>query len=54
VKVVVRSSDEVGRYALRFSLGLLSMTLVSFLCVFGMKVLLIYMRLKRRSGDSST
>jgi uncharacterized protein YjbI with pentapeptide repeats len=54
VKVVERFSDEVGRYALRFSLGLLSMTVVSLLGVIGMRVLLIYMRLKRHSGDSPT
>lgn len=54
VKVVERFSDEVGRYALRFSLGLLSLTVVSLLCIIGMRVILIYMRLKRYSGDSPT
>ena len=52
VKVVERSSDEIGRYALGFSLGFLSITVVGFLCVIGVKVMRLYTRLKRYSGDS--
>ncbi len=47
VKVADRFSEEAGRYALGFSLGLLCMSVVGFLGVLGMRVMRTYMRLKK-------
>ena len=53
VKVAQRFSGEAGRYALGFSLGLLCMSVVGFLCVFGMRAMLTYLWLKRHPGDGA-
>src|SRR2546425_4482457 len=53
-KLAERFSDEAGSYALGFLLSLLSMTVVGFLCVFGIRVILTYIWLKRHSGDGPT
>lgn len=54
VKVAGRFSDEAGSYALGFLLSLLAMTVVGFLCVFGIRVILTYIRLKRHPDDGPT
>ena len=40
VRVAGRFSEGAGRHALGFALGLLSMSVVGFLCMFGLRVLL--------------
>ncbi len=53
MEVAERFSEEAGRYALGFSLGLLCMSAVGFLGVLGMRVMRTYMRLKKHAGDDA-
>jgi len=48
VRVAGRFSGAVGRHALGFALGFLLTSVVGFLCMFGLRVLLLYLRLKRK------
>jgi uncharacterized protein YjbI with pentapeptide repeats len=43
----VRVSEAAGRHALGFALGFLLTSVVGFLCMFGLRILLLYLRLKR-------
>jgi uncharacterized protein YjbI with pentapeptide repeats len=47
VSVAGRFSEGAGRHALGFALGFLSMSVAGFLCIFGLRVLLLYLWLKR-------
>jgi Pentapeptide repeats (8 copies) len=47
VRVAGRFSEAAGRHALGFALGFLLTSVVGFLCMFGLRVLLLYLRLKR-------
>jgi uncharacterized protein YjbI with pentapeptide repeats len=47
VRVAGRFSGAAGRHALGFALGFLLTSVVGFLCMFGLRVLLVYLRLKR-------
>jgi len=47
VRVAGRFSEGASRHALSFALGFLSMSVVGFLGIFGLRVLLISLRLKR-------
>src|SRR6266481_4432367 len=51
VIVAERFSEKAGGYALGFALGLPFMSVVSLLCVLGIRVILTHMRLKRHPGD---
>ena len=47
VSVAGRFSEAAGRHALGFALGFLLMSVAGFLCIFGLRVLLLYLWLKR-------
>ena len=47
VRVAGRFSGAAGRHALGFALGFLLTSVVGFLCMFGLRILLLYLRLKR-------
>ena len=49
VRVAGRFSGAAGRHALGFALGFLLTSVVGFLCMFGLRVLLVYLRLKRNN-----
>jgi uncharacterized protein YjbI with pentapeptide repeats len=53
VIVAERFSEKAGGYALGFALGLPFMSVVSLLCVLGIRVILTHMRLKRHPGDGT-
>ena len=50
VRVAGRFSEGAGRHALGFALGFLLMSVAGFLCIFGLRVLLLYLWLKDRKS----